>query len=110
MPFTVRSERCWLVLMEGDWLGCGLSMRRAVALAAGVWGAEVDAGAVTTGPPVLARADVPCVEMSCRRCGSWWTDPESGERLHGLTEDDARVAAADVGWVGDVCPVCRRVV
>ncbi|MEU0078472.1 hypothetical protein ABZY58_11300 [Micromonospora tulbaghiae] len=106
MPFAIRPQPCWLVLQEGDWLGCGRCWGRAVWLAAQLWGEELAAGAVTEGPPVIVRAETPCVEMCCVRCGAWWVDPVSGLRLHGVSEGEARSAAVVDGWVGEVCPEC----
>lgn len=107
MPFKPAADRCWLILQEGDWLGCGRTPDRAVWLAAKIWGDEIAEGAQTVGPPVIRRADGLCVQVLCERCGRWLADPETAAPLHGESEAAVLALAAEYGWVGERCPACR---
>ncbi|WP_328344692.1 hypothetical protein [Micromonospora sp. NBC_00421] len=107
MPFMPALEPCWLIEMEGDWLGCGRDFDRAVRLAAAIWGDEMQAGAVTVGPPTLRRADLPCVQLLCEGCGRWLADPQTLAPLHGVTGADVLALAVGDGWVGERCPACQ---
>lgn len=105
MPFVPAPQPCWLVLIEGEWVGCGACHGRAAWLAERVWAEEIEAGAQTEGPPVIRRADGYCVLLSCSGCGEWWLAGD-GQAVHSAGMVEALKDAAEDGWLGDVCPAC----
>ncbi|MFI1194124.1 hypothetical protein ACH4T9_12815 [Micromonospora sp. NPDC020750] len=106
MPFVPAPQPCWVILVEGDWVGCGACHGRAVALAAVIAAEEAAAGAQVDGPPVIRRADGYCVLLTCSGCGEWWLD-EAGMAVHSAGMVDALKGAVECGWVGDACPACQ---
>lgn len=108
MPFVPAPRPCWLILAEGDWLGCGRCWGRAVWLAERIWADELAAGAQPEGPPVIRRAEGLCVQVRCSGCGVWWADEETGAPLHQPFLVDLWKACGEDGWVGDWCPACQR--
>ncbi|MFG2046077.1 hypothetical protein ACGFIW_01435 [Micromonospora sp. NPDC048935] len=106
MPFNRAPQLCWLVLAEGDWLGCGATVDDAVWLAAKVWAQEIAGGAVPDGPPYLSQAVELCVELRCAGCGGVFTDPLTGGPAHGESEVAVVALAGEHGWVGERCPAC----
>ncbi|MFF0822466.1 hypothetical protein ACFYUR_19055 [Micromonospora haikouensis] len=106
MPFLPVPQPCWLILIEGDWVGCGTCYGRAVWLSERIWVEELELGAVASGPPVIVRADGLCVLVSCSGCGAWWAG-EGGMAVHSAGMVEALRDGLEDGWVGDVCPACR---
>lgn len=106
MPFEPTPQPCWLILVEGDWLGCGSCWGKAVRLAELIWAEEIELGARYEGPPVIQRADGCCVLVCCSGCGEWWAT-EGGQPVHSASMVEALRGAAEDGWLGDVCPACQ---
>lgn len=106
MPFTSAPQPCWLILIEGEWVGCGACRSRALGLAGLIWGEEIEQGAVDVPPPVIVRADGLCVLLACSGCGVWWMGEGGGHAVHSVCMVDALKDAGEDGWVGDVCPEC----
>ncbi|WP_229402591.1 hypothetical protein [Micromonospora okii] len=104
MPFLPAPRPCWLILIEGDRVGCGACWGQATTLAAEVWAEELEAGAKADGPPVIERADGLCVLLACHGCGE--RALAFGRPAHWAGMVDALKDAAERGWVGDACPAC----
>ncbi|MEU8334754.1 hypothetical protein [Micromonospora tulbaghiae] len=108
MPFQPAPQPCWLVLVEGDWRGCGDCRGQAEAVAELVRLDEIADGAVYgDSPPVVVYSGGLCVVVACAGCGELWRDPESGAVVHCASMVEALAGVLDEGWAGDVCPACR---
>lgn len=106
MPFQPTPQPCWLILIEGDWVGCGADYSQAVRLARRIAAEEAAHGAQAVDLPMIRPADGYCVLVSCSGCERWWTS-EDGMAVHSAGMVEALKEAAGDGWAGDVCPACR---